>query len=343
MANQPKVRFAAIGLNHGHIYGQVNLLLRAGAELVSFYAKEPELVTKFGSEYPQAKLASRPQEILEDPTIQLVVSAGIPNERGPFGVAVMQHGKDYMSDKPAFTTLEQLAEARRVQTETGRIFSVCFSERFENLATVKAGELVQAGAIGRVVQTIGLGPHRMRPAQRPDWFFRRAQYGGILTDIASHQVDQFLFFTGSTQAEVAASQVANFNHPQYPELEDFGDITLRGNGGTGYIRVDWFTPEGLNTWGDTRLTILGTDGYIEIRKNCDIAGRSGGNHLFIVDQKETRYIDCSAGDLPYGRQLVYDISHRTETAMSQTHCFLVCELALQAQIQAKRLGNLKDG
>ena len=340
--NEPKIRFAAVGLNHGHIYGQVNLLLRAGAELVSFYADEADLVANFQSEYPQAKLARGVQEILEDDAIQLVVSAAIPNERGPLGVTVMQHGKDYMSDKPAFTTLDQLAEARRVQAETGRIFSVCFSERFENAATVRAGELVKAGAIGQVIQTIGLGPHRMRPAQRPAWFFQRDRYGGILTDIASHQVDQFLFFTGSTQAEVVASQVANFHHPQYPGLEDFGDMTLRGNGGVGYIRVDWFTPEGLNTWGDGRLTILGTDGYIEIRKNCDIAGRPGGNHLFIVDQKETRYIDANGSDLPYGRQLLHDIIHRTETAMSQAHCFLACELALQAQVQAKQLGNLRD-
>jgi predicted dehydrogenase len=342
MATQPKVRFAAIGLNHAHIYGQVNLLLRAGAELVSYYAIEPDLAARFGSEYPQASLARTAEEILEDQTIHLVVSAAIPNERAPLGITAMQHGKDYMSDKPAFTTLDQLAEARRVQAETGRIYSVCFSERFENAATVKAGELVQAGAIGRVVQTIGLGPHRVRPSSRPEWFFQREKYGGILTDIASHQVDQFLFFTGSTQAEVVSAQVANYNYPQYPGLEDFGDMTLRGNGGTGYIRVDWFTPEGLATWGDTRLTILGTEGYIELRKNCDIAGRPGSNHLFIVDQQATRYIDCSGGDLPYGRQLLADVTHRTETTMPQAHAFLASELALQAQAQAKRLGNLKD-
>jgi predicted dehydrogenase len=343
MNDQPNIRFAAIGLNHPHIYGQVNLLLRAGAEFVSFYAPEPDLATKFGPEYPQARLVRSAQEILDDETVQLVVSAGIPNERAPLGIAVMQHGKDYMSDKPAFTTLEQLAEARRVQAETQRIYSVCYSERFENKATVRAGELVQAGAIGRVIQTIGLGPHRLRADQRPDWFFRRRHYGGILTDIASHQVDQFLFFTGSTEAEVVAAQVANYNHPHYPELEDFGDTILRGNGdAVGYIRVDWFTPDGLSTWGDTRLTILGTEGYIEIRKNCDIAGRPGANHLFLVNQKETRYLDCSDGDLPYGRQLLDDISQRTETAMSQAHAFLASELALRAEAQAKRLGHLKD-
>src|SRR5262245_8457154 len=339
---QPNIRFAAIGLNHFHIYGQVNLLIKAGAEFVSFYAKEPELVAKFGPDYPQAKLARSPEEILEDESLQLIVSAGIPNERAPLGLKAMQHGKDYMSDKPGFTSLEQLAEVRRVQAETGRIYSICFSERFENMATVKAGELVKAGAIGQVVQTVGLGPHRIRVPYRPDWFFRRAQYGGILTDIASHQVDQFLFFTGSTQAEVVMAQVANYKYPQFPELEDFGEMLLRSDKGTGYIRVDWYTPDGLNTWGDGRLTILGTEGYLEIRKNTDLAGRPGGNHLFLVDQHQTRYIDCSEGDLPYGRQLIADILNRTETAMPQAHCFLASELALKAEAQATRLGHLKD-
>ena len=245
----PPVRFGVIGINHSHVYAQTDLLLRAGAELVSFFAEEPDLAAEFGRRYSHARRARSREEILEDARLQLVVSAAIPSARGPLGVAVMRHGKDYMSDKPAFTTLDQLAEACRVQAETRRIYSVCFSERFENPATVRAGELVQAGAIGQVVQTVGLGPHRLNASSRPAWFFRRAQCGGILADIASHQMDQFLFLTGSTEAEVVAAQVANWNHPQWPELEDFGDVVLRGNGGTGYARVDWFTPEGLETWG----------------------------------------------------------------------------------------------
>jgi len=193
-----------------------------------------------------------------------------------------------------------------------------------------------------VLQTVGLGPHRMRPEGRPGWFFKKAQYGGILTDIAAHQMDQFLYFTGSTAAEVVASQVGNFNHPHYPELEDFGDALLRGNGGLGYVRVDWFTPEGSAVWGDTRLTILGTDGYIEVRKNVDIGGRPGPNHLFLVDQQGTHYIPCDDVELSFGRRFLADVVNRTETAMTQAHCFLASELALQAQAQAARLGNLAD-
>lgn len=333
-------RFAAIGLNHGHIYGQVDLLLRAGAELVSYYAVEPDLAAQFASRYLQARLARSADEILEDRSIHMVVSAAIPDERGPLGIEVMRHGKDYMSDKPAFTTLEQLALARRVQAETGRIFSVCYSERLENPATIRAGELVKSGAIGKVIQTIGTGPHRANLPTRPAWFFQRERYGGILCDIASHQMDQFLFFTGAASAEVISARVGNFKHPQYPGLEDYGEALLRAGDATGYLRVDWYTPDGLDVWGDARLFVLGTEGYLEVRKNTDLRGRPGGNHLFWVDPSGTHYEDCTGGDLPYGRQLIQDVLERSETAMSQAHCFLAMELALTAEAKASRSGNL---
>lgn len=335
--NREKIKFAVIGVNHDHIHQQIEAVRRGGGELVWFYVKEPDLAAAFAKRYPQARAARTESEILEDSSIQLVASAGIPDERAPLGVRVMQHGKDYMADKPGIVSLEQLAEVRRVQAQTRRIYSIMYSERLENRATVRAGELVKAGAIGRVIQTIGLGPHQTRLNRRPAWFFERKRYGGILCDIGSHQADQFLYFTGSTRATVISAQVGNVHHPQYPNFEDFGDAMWRGDGGTGYIRVDWFTPDGLGFWGDGRMTILGTEGYIELRKYIDIAGRPGGNHLFLVDKKETRYIDCNKQTLPYGEQLVSDILQRTETAMSQKHCFLATELALKAQKQAQKL------
>jgi predicted dehydrogenase len=342
MSAHPPIRFGVIGTNHNHIYGQTNLLLKAGAELVSFFAKEPDLSAQFSSAYPQARQAQSAEEVLEDESIHLIVSAAIPDERAPLGIQAMRHGKDFMSDKPGFVSLEQLEDVRRVQAGTGRIFSIDFSERLDVPSAVKAGELVQAGVIGKVVQTIGMGPHRARMDTRPDWFFTTKRYGGIITDIGSHQADQFLFYTGSTEAEVVSAQVGNFKYPQYPEFEDFGDVTLRGNGGTGYIRIDWYTPDGLDTWGDGRLFILGTEGYIELRKYADITGRPGGNHLFLVDHHGMQYINCQDADLPYGRQLIHDIIHRTETAMPQAHCFLASELAIKAQTMAARLGALQS-
>jgi predicted dehydrogenase len=335
--NQPALRFSVIGVNHFHIYGQVNSLIDAGAEFVAAYNKEPDTLANFIKYYPGVKIVETLQEILEDESIQLVVSAAIYSERASIGIAAMQHGKDFMSDKPGFTTLEQLAAVRKVQAETGRIYSICFSERFQSPATVKAGELVAQGRIGRVIQTLGIGPHRTNIKSRPYWFFKKEYIGGILADIGSHQCDQFLFFTGSTSAKIVAASVANYKHPQFPTFEDFGQLVLQGDSGNGYVRVDWYNPDGLATWGDGRLFILGTEGYIEARKYIDVAGRSGTDHLFVVDQKGTEYIDCSAVPLPYGGQLIYDVLNRTETAMSQAHCFLASELALQAEAQAVRL------
>jgi len=331
------IRFSVIGLNHGHIFGMVDSLIAGGGELVAVYSRESELLPGFTHRFPNVKIAKSEDEILDDNSIQLVASAGIPIERAPLGIRVMQTGKDYMTDKPGIVTLKQFEEVKKVQKQTSRIYSIMYSERLGNRASVKAGELVQAGAIGKVVQTVGLGPHRMNPSSRPEWFFDPEKAGGILCDIGSHQCDQFLFYTNSKQAEVSSSQVGNFNITDYPKYMDFGDMNVRSPHASGYIRIDWFTPQGLATWGDGRTFILGTDGYIEMRKYIDIAGREGGDHLFLVNQKETKYYDCSKVFMPYGEQLVSDVVNRTETAMTQDHCFLATELALTAQKMAYQL------
>lgn len=332
------IRIAAIGLSHNHIYNQVNTLLNAGAELVSFYGEEPERCAEFARRYPQAQQAAHIEQILEDERVQMVVSAAVPNQRAPLGIRVMQHGKDYSCAKPGFTSLEQLEEVQRVQAATGRIYAVHFGERIGSPATVRAGELVHGGAIGSVVQTVGFGPHRLLGhVERPAWTFDKQYFGGIINDLASHQIDQFLYFTGSIHAEIMSAQVGNFQHPQFPQMEDYGDLVIRSAHATGFIRVDWLTPKGLDTWGDVRLFILGTAGYIELRKNSDIAGRPGANHLFMVDQQGTHYMDCTGVPLPYGRQLIHDVLHRTESAMSQAHCFLASRLALIAQKEAVTL------
>jgi len=335
--NKESIRFGVVGTNHFHIHGLVACMKSAGAEFVSFFEADPALADDFAERYPTPRRARTEEEVLEDPSIQLLATAAIPADRAPLAIRAMRFSKDVMTDKPGVTTLAQLDQVRQVQKETGRIFSVCFSERFETRSTVKAWELVQAGAIGRVVHTVGLGPHRINRPRRADWFFTKDRGGGILTDIASHQADQFLLFTGSTRADVVAAHVGNYANADKPEFEDFGEVMWRGDGGTGYIRVDWYTPDGLPTWGDGRLTILGTDGYIELRKYVDIAGRPGIDHLFLVDGKGTHYVDCTNVPLPYGPALIHDVLHRSEIAMPQAHCFLACELALKAEALATNL------
>ncbi|MBJ7577343.1 Gfo/Idh/MocA family oxidoreductase [Devosia sp. MC532] len=330
------IKFAAIGVNHAHIYGQVDCLKRAGAQFVGFYSAEDDLAATFGAKYPEAPRVSDPAVLLEDPSIQIITTAAIPGDRAEICLAAMRHGKDVLTDKPGMISFAQFDEIRRVQKETGRIFSVLYSEHFEVPAAVEAGNLIASGAIGKVVNTIGMGPHSLRLNNRPDWFFTRNRYGGILCDIASHQFEQFLFFSGAMDGEVVSASVANRNNPHRPGLQDVGDAHVRTQNTTGYVRVDWYTPEGLPTWGDGRLTILGTEGYIELRKYVDIDGKPGDNHLFLVDKKGVHYKDCSGVELPFGRQFLDDVRNRTETAMPQERCFNAMKMALNAQNLAEQ-------
>jgi predicted dehydrogenase len=326
------IRFAAIGLDHAHIYGMCAAVKRGGGELVSFFATDAAQIEAFRKQFGDVKLAASEEEILADESIHLVASASIPDLRAPLGLRVMRAGKDYLADKPGITTLKQLADVRKAVKETGRKFAIMYSERLEVRSAVYAGELVKQGAIGRVIQTVNLAPHRMNIPSRPAWFFDKARYGGILCDIGSHQADQFLYYTNSTRARVVAAQAGNVAYPQYPKFEDFGDMVMSGNGGTGYVRVDWFTPDGLSTWGDGRLFILGTEGYIELRKYINVASNlTGGNHLYVVDKKQARYIDCKDVELPFGPQFVTDIVERSQVAQDQEQALLAAELVLKAQ------------
>jgi len=344
-ADQRPVRIAAVGLDHAHIFGQLSGLLEQGCELVGTATYEPgsSVAKEVRQRWPEAPAVDDPQRLLEDESVDLVVTAAVPDQRAGIAVAAMQAGKDVVTDKPGCTTFEQLEQIRGAVAATGRFWSVTFSERFEVPCVTRAGELVRAGRIGPVVQTLGLGPHRVGShlaggSGRPDWFYDRQRYGGILCDIASHQIDQFLWFTGSTSADVVASTVANYANPDTPGLQDFGEVLLRSDTAQGYIRCDWYTPDGLPTWGDGRLMVLGTQGYLEMRKYIDIAGRPGRDHLFCVDRNGTEYIDSSDAPLTYYADLVRDVRERTTTACPQEHTFETMRLALLAQQRATLRG-----
>jgi predicted dehydrogenase len=341
---QHHIRFAVCGISHDHIHGMIEAIARGGGELVAGWGLEPDKLAVFRRRYPDVKIAATQDEIINRTDIQLILSSHIANQRAGIGVKAMKAGKDFLADKPGITTLEDLALVRKTIAETARIYGILYSERLEVRAAVHAGELIRQGAIGKVIQTINIAPHQVVQggglagggSGRPDWFWNDIQFGGILCDIGSHQVDQFLYYTGSTSAEVVASQVANLRHPDRPHFQDFGDMMLRGDKGFGYVRLDWFTPAGLGTWGDGRLFVLGTDGYMEIRKYIDVAVARRGNNLFVVDGKSARAIDCTNGPLPFGPQFVADIVRRTHTAQDQAQCLLAAELSILAQKNAVR-------
>ena len=331
--------FSVVGLNHGHIGGMSNGLQEAGATLKWIYDPDPQKIARFLKLYPHAKAASSEEEVLSDPEVSLIASAAIPSNRCELGLRVMDAGKDYFTDKAPLTTLRQLEQAKQKVNETGKKYAVYYSERLHVEDAVFAGQLIEQGAIGKVVQTIGMGPHRLNASTRPEWFFHKEQYGGILCDIGSHQIEQFLYYTGAKDASIVRSQVGNYAHPDVPELDDFGDASLiADNGATGYFRVDWFTPDGLSTWGDGRTFILGTDGYIELRKYVNIGQHTGGGNVYLVNQKGEFVYDVKGKvGYPYFGQLILDCLNRTEHAMSQEHAFKAAELCVKAQMQAIEL------
>jgi predicted dehydrogenase len=331
--------FAAVALDHGHIYGMCNGLREAGGTLKWVYDPDPAKVEAFRSRFPDVKVAESEQQVLQDPEVRLVAAAAVPSLRGPLGIRVMEHGKDYFTDKTPFTALEQLEAARETVKRTGKKYMVYYSERLHVESAVYDGKLIKDGAIGRVIQVIGTGPHRLNAPSRPAWFFEKEKYGGILCDIGSHQVEQFLYFAGCKDAKLLHSKVANYHNKQYPELEDYGDATFVGdNGATNYFRVDWFTPNGLRTWGDGRTIILGTDGYIELRKYIDVARDPKGDHLYLVNHEGEHHLEL-AGKVgyPFFGELILDCLNRTENAMTQEHAFKAAELCLIAQRDAIRI------
>ncbi|MFC7403718.1 Gfo/Idh/MocA family protein [Georgenia alba] len=331
--------FAAIGLDHGHIYGMCQGLIGAGATLRWVHDPDPAKVEAFVQRFPGVRAARSEAEVFEDPDVRLVAGAAVTSERCALGIRAMEAGKDYFTDKAPLTTLEQLADARDAVARTGRKYAVYYSERVHVETAVFAGQLIEQGAIGKVVQVVGFGPHRLNAPSRPEWFFQKEKYGGILCDIGSHNVDQILHYTGATDATVSLSQIANYANPEHPELDDFGDANLVTNtGATGYFRCDWFTPDGLQTWGDGRMFILGTEGFIEQRKYMNIGTQDGPGHLFLANgEQETHFEVAGKVGYPYFGQLVLDCLERTENAMTQDHAFKAIEIAITAQNEARDL------
>lgn len=331
--------FAVTALDHGHIYGMSNGLVEAGATLKYVYDPDESKVQEFLERFPEVEVVESLDEILEDDSIDLVAAAAIPNLRSELGNRVMKAGKDYFTDKTAFTTLGQLEKTKQVVKETGQKFWIYFSERLHVESAVYAGQLIDEGLIGDVIQVTGFGPHRLDKEKRPDWFFNREQYGGILTDIGSHQIEQFLYYTKNEEAEVLHSKIANYANSDVPELDDYGDATLVGeNGATFFFKVHWFTPDGLPTWGDGRTFITGTKGSIEVRKYLNLGEENTGDHVFLVtnDKVEHFKVHGKVG-FPFFGEMILDCINRTEKAMTQEHIFKAQELCLIAQEKAIKI------
>ena len=337
----PAVSFGVIGADHNHIYIMTKHMIAAGGVFKGWWTRgEPIRSSGTADPLPASGRIADYRTLLSDPDIELILIGAMPNERASFAVEAMQAGKDVMVDKPGATTLEDLQRLRDCIAETGRIWSVSFSERYWVSAVIKAAEIVAQGTIGQVIHTVGLGPHRGLLDRRPPWFFEPEASGGILNDLASHQIDHFVFFTGSTDAQVVSANVGNFTCPDHPRFEDFGEVLLQSERASGYARVDWLTPDAQPYFGDNRLIVLGTEGMLEVRKYVDVGGKPGADHLLVVHGGVSERVDCSNVPLRYPSDIACDVRERSAMAERPGHSFLVTELAIRAQTMARRTGHL---
>jgi len=327
-------RFAAIGLDHRHVYDLTAGLLAAGAVCVGYdpETSDPRVLAGFRKRFPHVPAQPRAR-LLDDPSVDFIVLAAVPRDRAAVAIEAMRRGKDVMVDKPGVTTPDQLAAVEAAVRETGRIWSICLG-RLTSPSVQAALGVARSGELGRLVSLTSLAPHRLNRALRPAWFFDREAYGGIINDIGVHSIDQFLAFAGAADAVIAASTIGCFG-TKPAGFEDFAEITLRSEAMTGTMRLDWFTPDGLPDWGDGRLFLVGTEGTLELRKNLDIEGRAGGGHMFVANRQRTRYQDCRALPVTYYRDFLDDVRGRTGRMLDGGRVFSVCRLALRCQATAE--------
>ena len=328
------LRMGVLGIDHRHIYTMTQHMQDAGCTLAGWWTKEiPNTIEGFQKRFPYAPRCATPDDLIDDPQIDLILTAAIPSDRPTLSQRAMRAGKDVLSDKPGCLSAQDLSALRRTVEETGRIWAVDFSERLEVPSMTRAMELIGDGAIGSALHTVGLGPHRLNAATRPDWFWDPAQNGGILADIGSHQIEQFLALTGADTAEIVMAHAACHRQDGF---QDFGEMILQAGSARGYVKLDWYTPDALPTWGDGRLFVTGTTGTLELRKYVDVGGADGTDHLILVNGTQCEKINAAENRLPFFSALVDDIRNRTQTAMSQNRVFAVCDLAIKAQEMADR-------
>ncbi len=335
------MKFAVIGINHGHIYGQVEGLLTVpGSQCAGVAVDQPHLLEEFSRRFPQIPIRTR-ESILNDATVDLIASASINSDRGPLAVEVLSRGKHFFVDKPPLTDLAQLEPLRRAIATSGKLFFVYYSERLSNPFDQQAKTIYQQGGIGELVHLMGLGPHKLNADIRPDWIWNPRQYGGVINDLLSHQVDWFCWFTDQKIRQFS-SRLGQFGAAAGREFDDFGDVMVTAeNGITGYFRADWFTPEKSPVWGDVRGLIVGTRGTIEIRRIINLGAvdtpASGPCMILTNDQSGPTRIPAGNQPLAWPQHIASSLRTGKNQLNDPEMVLHVIETTLRMQCQAIRV------
>lgn len=328
--------FAVVGLVHGHVYGMIEGLIGAGADLCCVYEPNDCLFQKFHSTYPGVERVQSLDSILFSDRIDLVVNCLRPDERADFSISVLESGRDVFSDKPGF--LKKIDGDRILAASAlGKSnYYIYFSEHIHHEESLAAKNLIDSGKLGKVFHYSGFAPHRLNADSRPWWFFDAKVNGDVLIDLGCHLFEQFLWFTGSKTAHVEKSILRNVCHAQYDGFFDFGESLIVGDSGaTGYIMVDWFTPDGLSSWGDCRAFISGTSGSLEVRKYLDIASGPNGILLLCDNEKEQKISVKDSIGFPFFGRLIQACLGVRPFDFDTSWCVNAMKLAIEASESAR--------
>lgn len=336
MSSQSSLSIAAIGMAHEHIYGQVRMLVAQGARLVGCYDADPEPCRKLLAEYPQAKIAQTEEELLNDPAVEVIVTAAVPSERANIGLRALAQGKHVFTDKPGIINQAQLSALKEATRNSGKKYLIYYQMRRAPLVWEMVRR-IRSGDIGKVVQVMSVCPHRCGADARPDWFFDLARSGSILMDIGVHHLDLHLLFTGQARGNLRYARMDCVRFTEYEGFYDYGEALFEYAGGsiTGSFRLDWLSPDGLNAHGDGRFLVLGSEGYLDYRPSVELAGRVGKGHLFVVNQRESLALSpADVAPTTFSADLYQDFVDGGEKSMIQESIFNTAEMLLEAESEA---------
>ena len=322
--------FAVVGARHSHILGQAQALADAGACAAMIWEPDDRAYAAFARAFPDVERVHDLDVILCADAIGFVTAAPIAAERAWLGIQCLEAGKDYLVDKPGVLTRFELEAVQHACERTGRRFIVWFHERLSSPATLAALDLVHAGTIGDLVGCTILAPHQLRPSERPDWFWAPEFAGDIIVDLGSHHFDLLLEATGNAPLEVTSAVADCVHFSEHDGFLDLATVTVVGPNFQATIHLDWLSPDTLGTWGAGRIFFRGTRGYLEVRREIDLAGRPGSNHLLWVNESGSHREQWDGRTLRFASDYLADLASGAHTAIDPDRWRQASRLALDA-------------
>lgn len=234
-ADTGKFRVGVVGLGYAGSTHMKAFSKHPKTVLVAIAGKEADRLVSLSAEFNVATTASDWQDLVADPTID-IISIATPNAlHHPIAVAALKAGKHVFCEKPLSITAEQAQEMVAAASANNRILEVAFNYRRRQDIGM-AHDLVASGKLGRVYHSRVSWKRRAGIPGLKSWFTSAdLAGGGAAIDLGPHIVDSLLYMLGEPKV-VAVSAV------MHGELGRAGygamDSAMQMQGSTGLFEVE---------------------------------------------------------------------------------------------------------